>query len=125
MLVIPPPKFRQRRGRVKQQQAPVVLTGATYNSSGMFIMLQFDRAINTAALNGAQIRVDDQPQGHWYLATGGLLVLSPSSIRLFLVGGGTTSGPADLLSASAGNGIVAVNDGGLWAGVTNLAMPFP
>ena len=29
------------------------------------------------------------------------------------------------LTASAGTGIVAENDGGTWAGVTDLALPFP
>jgi hypothetical protein len=103
----------------------VVLTKAIYNSSGLFIELTFDRAINSSGLNGSQIRVDDQLQGHWYLATGTVIVLSPTSLRIFLTLGGSTSGPADLLNVSAGNGIVAVNDGGAWAGVTNLAMPFP
>ena len=59
------------------------------------------------------IRVDDQPNGHWYLATGGLFVLSPNTIQLSLVLGGSVSGSATLLNASGGNGIVAVNDGGL------------
>jgi hypothetical protein len=124
MLINPPPLYRKRPGRVKQQ-APLVLTGASYNSSGLYIVLQFDRAVNSAGLNGTQIRVDDQPDGSWYLATGTVIVVGPNSIRVLLTLGGSTSGSADLLNAGAGNGIVAANDGGAWAGVTNFALSVP
>jgi hypothetical protein len=101
-----------------------VLTQATYISAAPLIVLLFDRPVNTAGIDGTQIRVDDQPNGHWYLATGGVFVLSPNTIQLYLVLGGSVSGSATLLSAAAGNGIVAVNDGGAWLGVKNLVLPF-
>ena len=129
MLIIPPAQFRRRRGRAKGVAAAVpgaalVLTEAIYNGGISFVVFQFDRAVNTAGLDGAQIRVDDQPSGYWYLATGGVSVLSPNSFQILLTLGGSTTGSAVLLNVGAGNGIVAVNDGGTWAGATNLVLPF-
>ena len=34
-------------------------------------------------------------------------------------------GPGTLLTAGAGTGIVAADDGGAWAGVAGLELPFP
>jgi hypothetical protein len=38
---------------------------------------------------------------------------------------GSASESGEHLFASATSGIVAVNDGGTWAGVTDLALPYP
>src|ERR1700677_4322063 len=100
MLIVPPPKFRRNRGRVKARPGPV-LTGATYNSSGLYVQLTFDRAVNAGGLMGAQIRVDDQPGGSWCLGTGGVIVLTANSIGVSPVLGGSTSGSADLLNVGA------------------------
>lgn len=124
MLIIPPAQFRRRRGRVKHQPAVLVLTQADYISATLQIVLAFDRPVNTAGLNGVQIRLDDEPNGHWYLATGGVIPLGSSTIELSLVLGGSTSGSATLLNVGAANGIVAASDGGAWLGVTNLVLPF-
>jgi hypothetical protein len=36
-----------------------------------------------------------------------------------------SSGPGTELTATSATGIVAVDDGGTWAGVSDLSMPFP
>jgi len=45
-------------------------------------------------------------------------------VEITLVPIGTASG-ALRISATAASGIVAVDDGGTWAGVTDLGLPFP
>ena len=48
-----------------------------------------------------------------------ILAVSPDASEAGRSGSDTT------LTATAGNGIVAVNDGGHWAGVSGLVLPFP
>jgi hypothetical protein len=58
-------------------------------------------------------------------ATGEGTVVSPVLVRITMVSAGAMSGSGTKLTATAGSGIVAVDDGGTWDGVTGLALPFP
>jgi hypothetical protein len=90
------------------------------------IDLVFDRAINIDAFDGTQIIVKDGViAGFVFNATGPAELVDASIVRLFLVGIGDYAEPNMLLSATGLSGIVAVDDGGTWAGVTDLALPFP
>jgi hypothetical protein len=51
--------------------------------------------------------------------------LSPTTLRVFLAGIAEWIGEGVTISVSAANGIVAADDGGAWAGATDLALPFP
>ncbi len=90
------------------------------------IDLVFDRAINIDALDGTQIIVKD---GVFLEATcdctGPAELVDPQTVRLFLVGIGDYFEPNQLLDATGASGIVASDDGGMWAGVTELSLPFP
>jgi hypothetical protein len=103
------------------------LVSAIYESDEPALLtLAFDRAINIGGLNGAVIIVDDAQQAYLkYNATGGAVLLDPSTVRLTLVSIDDPSGDSILLDASALSGIVAVNDGGTWPGVNDLPLPFP
>jgi hypothetical protein len=130
MLIIPPPKFRQRRGRVKGTTAlppaPVALTlvSASFDPGGLHVFLTFDRAIDVAGLHADQIAVASGLTRNHYV--GDPAGASVSGAMLTLLMDITSSSPAGLtlLFASATTGIVAVNDGGTWAGADTLVLPF-
>jgi hypothetical protein len=90
------------------------------------LTLVFDRAINIGGLVGTAILVDDAEQTYLlYNSSGGAALLDAVTVKLTLVSIDDPTGPGILLSVSALSGIVAVNDGGTWPGVTNLSLPFP
>jgi hypothetical protein len=102
----------------------LVLVAATYDV-GTSVRLTFDRAINTAGFNGATVVVDDQADsGNQYQGTGGAILAGPNAMDIFLVDPTAPTGTGTTLTVTAGNGIVAVSDGGTWAGVIALPLPF-
>lgn len=131
MLVLPPVPFRRRRGRVKTAPvpppgAPLMLVSADYNESDATLTLQFDRAVNIAALNGAAITVrDGSIDNAIYNGISAVSMIDPRTIYLTLVSVGPYNIPGVTLTVTAQSGIAAANDGGTWAGATNLAVPFP
>ncbi len=101
------------------------LVGAEY-VAGATITLTFDRAIDIAGLVGNQIVVDDGANtGVIWEAIGAATLLGPAIVRIGLTDLGGSSIADTVLDASAATGIVAVDDGGTWDGVTNLVLPFP
>ena len=109
-------------------QPPEVLElkTATYAQGLLQVTLEFDRDINIAGLVGSQITVDDgQFNARTYQATGAATLLDAQTVRIGLVQTGLSAGADVRLTASASTGIVAVDDGGAWPGVTNQLLPFP
>jgi hypothetical protein len=49
----------------------------------------------------------------------------PSAVVIGLLETGPSGSSDTLLTAGAGNGIVAIDDGGGWSGVTALVLPYP
>jgi len=128
MITISPPPYRKsKRIKFPPPVAPppvaLVLVEAVY-TSGLSVMLTFDRAINVAAFNGFQITLRDGLQETLYQA-GTASTPSANVAVLTLEQSGTYFGAETTLTATASTGIVAANDGGTWAGVTNLQLPFP
>jgi hypothetical protein len=77
-------------------------------------------------LVGAAITVDaGNVTGTRYVATGTATLDGPNAVVIGLVATIPSGSPDTLLSAAAGNGIVAIDDGGLWGGVTDVVLPFP
>jgi hypothetical protein len=106
--------------------AALVLASASYDFNGPSVMLEFDRAIDIAGLDGAQISVNDGAfTGLIFAATGPAMLVDPQTVEIDLVSTGPSAGIDVRLTASAASGIVAVNDGGTWPGVMNLVLPFP
>ncbi len=90
------------------------------------LVLKFDRAINTDAFDGTQIIVKDGLELEATCnCTGPVEIIDSQTVRLFLVGIGDYSEPNQLLDATGASGIVAADDGGMWAGVTELSLPWP
>ena len=130
MLVIPPSEFRKRRGRPKRsapatQPVALVLVSATLDLSGPSVTLAFDRAIDIAGIVPAQVLVDDAvTAGYRFAGSGTVVLVNAVTVQVELVDVGPSVQPGVHLDASAGTGIVAVDDGGTWGGVTNLELPF-
>ena len=129
MLLPPYPlKFRKRPAKPKPRKAPpaLVLTQASYSPSPMILILHFDREIDVSEIDGSQFFVND---GDFQLArfdaSGGVIAHSGAVVQLQLVLLEPFEAGAVRLTATASNGIVAVNDGGTWAGVESLGLPFP
>ena len=103
-----------------------MLVEAAYDEVAATIRLLFDRAIDIAGLVGAQITVDDGAiTGSRYEAVGPASLDGPAVVVIGLLELGPNEDPGTLVSAGAGTGIVAIDDGGTWPGVTDLPLPFP
>jgi hypothetical protein len=87
------------------------------------LQLTFDRAISLAGFDPAAIVVDDQPTtGQRWEGTSEIGQPDDATVRITLIAiGPATPGPRTL-TASRANGIVAADDGGAWAGVTDLPL---
>ncbi len=114
---------RRRRAAPIAPPAALVLVGATLMPES--VVLAFDRAIDLAGLDGAVIFVDDYESGSLYQGTQFASLLNPTTAEIGMVIIDSSTGTQILLTAGAGNGIVAVDDGGAWAGVTDVELPFP
>jgi hypothetical protein len=131
MLTPSVPRFQKRymppKGRTAEAP-PLALTlvSASYDSDDFSVTLAFDRAVDASGLDAAAVTVDDgEFAAGRFVGSGPATVINPTTIKVFLeeVGGPTV--PDVELSATAARGIVGVDDGGTWAGVTGLVLPFP
>ena len=136
MLKIPPPKFVKRsrlpksKGSALPTPPPVqalTLVAATYDPDiGPTLRLTFDCAIDIDALDGQQIVVDDNANLNLKFDAVGVATLeSPTRVAITLEEIDVGTGEGITLDATTDSGIVAVDDGGTWDGVTELALPFP
>src|SRR5690242_18740085 len=106
--------------------AALVLVSAVYDSGIPKVTLTFDRAIDLAGFDGTAVVVDDEADTfNAYQGTGGAFPIGANGVAIFLVDPTPPTGPGTTLTVTAGNGIVAVDDGGTWAGVVSLTLPFP
>jgi hypothetical protein len=122
-------KQRRHHKRRSVRAAPPALTlvQAIYPTdvSGT-IDLKFDRAINVDAFDGEQVIVKDGTLlGAICNCAGPAELQDAQTVRLYLVNLEDYLLPNQLLSATGASGIVAADDGAAWAGVTDVALPFP
>src|SRR5688500_16238033 len=129
MLTPPPVKYTRRRGRRRTEAAatsppppvlPLVRVAAVYSDAPRFVRLTIGRAIDIAGLDGSQVIVDDGNWGVRYVATGAATMFDPQTVDIELEELDVFAGADVHLTATAASGIVAVDDGGTWAGVVNL-----
>jgi len=135
MLIEVPPLPRRGRPYVPKRKrrpapappAPLTLVSASYDADNLWLFLTFDRAIAVdGMLNGDAIRVDDGVTSHdWYNGDGSPEFPDPAMIKINLSGGKASEATQVLLNASDATQIVAVDNGGIWEGCTNLVVPFP
>ena len=125
MVIIPPSKpFRKNKKRLAigtPGPVPLVLVSAGYSSN--VLTLQFDRPVNIDLIDLSQFTVDDGVVGHTVLGDG-FHPQQPDPVTvLFDVSEQEAyDGSQVLLNASADTGIVAVDDGGTWAGVSGMVI---
>jgi hypothetical protein len=119
---------RRHRKRNNRASAPAALTlvAATYDKDAPFVDLAFDRAIDIDAMDVTQIIVDDDVfTGSRLVGFETAVLVNPTTVRVPLNPIDGAMHPDIHLTASAASGIVAVDDGGTWAGADVLALPFP
>jgi hypothetical protein len=131
MLSAPITKTKTRRIAEKRSAAPpappltLVLVAASYDPDGLELFLMFDRAVDISAIDLAAFGVVDGLNGRRLAASGVAAYTDPTQPVLLLSVIGDYLGADTLLNVSEGNGIVAVDDGGSWAGASGLVLPFP
>jgi hypothetical protein len=130
MFVPGPPVGRRRRRRAGAAATPpaaqLALVAATYDKDTPSVDLEFDRAIDIGAMDVAQVIVDDDTfTGARLVGFETAVLVNATTVRVPLNPVGGVEQPDVFLTVGAGNGIVAVDDGGTWAGVTNEPLPFP
>jgi hypothetical protein len=103
-----------------------MLVSATYDHTAPTLTLVFDRAVEIDGFSGSAISVEDAQENFFrYDGNGGAELLGPATVRITLIPIDDATGTGVRLSASAASGIVAVSDGGIWAGASDLGLPFP
>jgi hypothetical protein len=121
--------FIGKRKHVQFGAPPVqalTLVAASYDSEvGPTLRLTFDRAIDISELDGTQIIVEDNASLQLkFNATGGAVLETPTRVALPMHEIDSSEGAGDILDATANSGIVASDDGGTWAGVEDVELPF-
>ena len=123
-------KFRKahrapRPKRVPTPRATLTLVSANYDDTVPLLSLVFDRAIDASAFVAAQVIVSDGSINmSLYGGVGPAIVEAPERISVALERLGATPLAPTTLTASAITGITAVDDGGSWAGVSDVGLPF-
>jgi hypothetical protein len=128
MLTVPPrPFLRRRPPRRSAPAAPAALTlvAAAFGKTRVWARLTFDRAVDVSAFDPSSVWLGHQPNETRYDAAGPATLFTPQTVQVPLVAGARWFGAGTRLTAGAATGIVAADDGGTWAGVLGLALPFP
>ena len=121
-----PPRHRRRREVATSPPPPAALTlvSAGY-AEGQWVEMTFDRAIDISAIEVTAISVDDGlVYGMILRGTGSATLTNPTTVRVPVSELAPSGSVSITLTASAATGIVAEDDGGTWAGVSELPLPF-
>jgi hypothetical protein len=130
MLIVPEIPARRHRKTTPPSVPPappaaLVLVAASYDIETESVILAFDRAVDAAAYDPAAITVQDGVYaGGLFVGSGPATVVNPTTIQVFLEQIGSPTVSDVELWATALTGILATDDGGTWAGVTALVLPF-
>ena len=132
MLLIPPIPARRHQKTTPPSAptpppAPLVLVAATYDENDAIVLLTFDRAVDVSAFDGAAVFLGDPTFNNTaYAGTSPAYLDAPTIVRVVLTATGPYFNTEVDLNVGAGNGIVAVDDGGAWAGTGGiLFLPYP
>jgi hypothetical protein len=98
--------------------------GATYEQ-GAAVELTFDVSINVDAFDPVSLTLFDGPAGFQYVGTDAFEMVSPTTLRVPIIGTEEWTGAGVTMSVTNASGIVAVTDGAEWAGASALNLPFP
>jgi hypothetical protein len=133
MLLFPPPKvFRRRRGR-KGNGAPapppppfaLALMSAVYDSDALTLLLTFNQSVSIAGFVGSAVSVLDTDISGWKYHGTAASQPTGDSVLMGLTQFQSSTIDGVHLTVTNASGIVRVNGGGVWSGVTMLVLPFP
>ena len=129
MILIPPLPSRYRKHAAAPAARPpgvaLNLVAASFDDEVTVLTMQFDRAINIASINVAAITVGTIITGNLYQGDGSATLVDPKTVQVPLTAIGEYDPTNSRLFATADSGIVAVDDGGTWAGTEGAYLPFP
>lgn len=102
------------------------LVAANWNFLLTRLELTFDRAVNVAGYIAQQLEINDDVDTfrQWKDAIIGSQP-TPESVHFTMFISGISMGGVRELTTLGDTGIVAVDNGAGWAGVTDLPLPFP
>ena len=126
MLIIPPLPARRPRKTEPPLTPPAaapVLVAASCTEAPTLI-LSFDRPVDVSGLVPGLLRVDNGLLTSSYVGYLTPTIIDPQTIEVPLSGIGDYYEPGVILTAAAGNGIVAADGGLAWAGVVDVELPF-
>jgi hypothetical protein len=105
---------------------PLTLVSAAYDKDAPCVDLAFDRAIDIDAMDVTQVIVDDDVfTGSRLVGFETAVLINATTVRVPLNPIDGAMFPDIHLTVGLGNGIVAVDDGGTWGGVSALELPWP
>ncbi len=119
------PRIRRRRRAVVNVVPPLVLVSAGYEPDVPSIDLLFERDIDFSGIDVSAFTVADGVIAMCTWVGTGSYWLGSRWVQVLFTRVGDFSGPGTLMTVGAGNGIVAVEDGGAWAGVAGMGLPWP
>ena len=129
MIKVPPVAFRGRKQSSVTKAPPAALTltaaSAAISDDSASVTLQFDRAIDVSSMDVTAIEVGTISTAQLYQGTDAPIVVNSRTVTVNLVAIDSYEETNVKLFASDASGIVAVNDGGMWAGTGGLNLPFP
>jgi hypothetical protein len=104
---------------------PLTLVAASFDAGTSALSLTFDRAVDFEGIVPAQFVVFDGGQDVEWGGTATVWQTTVENVSIAMIENGEFTGEGVTLSVGAANGLVAVDDGGTWAGVSGLVLPFP
>lgn len=130
VITYPFPKRKSQYRRLtasRRPPTPVALTlvAANFDPDGPITYLTFDRAVDYSAAVPSEFAVADGPDNGQFVGISVGAGGDPTQVAVTMNRTGGYSGDTQLLTVGSGNGIVAVDDGGTYAGVTDLVLPVP
>jgi hypothetical protein len=125
-----PPFIPRKPIKYKPRVRPVPLetlnlVSAAYDESVPVLTLVFDRAIDASGFASSQVSVNDGSFNMGlYGGTGEAIIVSPTTIQVALVRLSDAPAAPVTLSATVLTLLRAVDDGGTWAGVAGVGLPY-
>jgi hypothetical protein len=126
-------KFRAQRAAVSPPPPPpppppavLTLVSAAFDNGESALTLNFDREIDMGGVDVSVFFVNDaNVTGFLFQGIGSPEQPSGQTLRVLMTGISGVPEPGELLNVGAGNGVVSVEGGLVWAGIGPVGLPYP
>jgi hypothetical protein len=129
VLTFQPRKPFRRRARAADPSPPpprpLTLVSASFDVGLLILRLGFDRPIDISGLIAGPFVVNDHDTDTQYGGQGSGVLIDPTTLDVEMTEIQSMGFPDTRLFTTGPTGIVAADDGGTWAGVMDLLLPFP